>query len=53
MNYDGIDGGLEESFVLSKVQDRGYLKYIGSKGNCYTREANEKQFTSCYSKVVK
>ncbi len=53
MNYDGTDGGLEEWFVISKEQDRGYLKYIGSKGNCYTWEANEEQFRSCYSKVVK
>lgn len=53
INYDGSDGGLEEWFVLSKEQDRGYLKYIGNEGNCYTREANGKQLRSCYSKVVK
>lgn len=51
MNYDGTAGGQEELFVLSKAEDRWYLKYIGNTGNCYTREANSKQFTSCYRSV--
>jgi len=53
MNYDGTRGGTEELFVLSKAEDRGELKYIGNKGKCYTREANGKQFTSCYTSVAR
>lgn len=51
MNYDGSAGWTEELFVLSKETDRGELKYIGKKWNCYTWEANGKQFKSCYRSV--
>ncbi len=51
MNYDGTSGWQEELFVLSKKEDRGELSYIGSKGNCYTWEANGESFRSCYNSV--
>jgi vancomycin resistance protein YoaR len=31
INYDGTRGGQEELFVLSHEEDRGELRYIGSK----------------------
>ena len=51
MNYDGTPGWMEELFVLSHENDRGTLKYIGKKGNCYTWEANDVPFKSCYNAV--
>jgi len=51
MNYDGTKWWQEELFVLSKEQDRGELKYIWSKGNCYSREVNGEVFRSCYNLV--
>ena len=53
MNFDGSVKGTETVFVLSKIEDRGYLKYIGKQGACYTWEANERKFTSCYKKVMR
>lgn len=53
MNFDGTPGHQEEWFVLSREEDRGYVKYIGNAGTCYTREANGKKIKSCYSRVVK
>ncbi len=52
MNYDGSEWWQEELFILSRLQDRGYLRYIWKKSNCYTREANQQQFTSCYWTVL-
>jgi hypothetical protein len=51
MNYDGTPGWMEELFVLSHENDRGTLEYIGKKGNCYTWEANDVPFKSCYNAV--
>ncbi len=51
MNYDGTPGWMEELFVLGHENDRWTLKYIGKKGNCYTWEANDVPFKSCYNAV--
>lgn len=51
MNYDGTKWWQEELFVLSHEADRGELKYIWNKGNCYSWEANGEIFKSCYNSV--
>lgn len=52
MNFNGMNGWIEEIFSVGLTEDKGSLEYVGkTKSKCYTRNINEKKKTSCYKEV--
>lgn len=51
LNYNGQYNGIEEIMSLWLAKDKGSLEFVGKKSNCYTRNINGVNKTSCYKEV--
>lgn len=51
LNFNGAYNGVEEIMSLWLAKDKGSLEFVAKKWNCYTRNINGVNKTSCYKEI--